>query len=918
MDSRGLLLLLWRRFTLRHWALAPGQSVLLVLILALGIAVYFSVRLANRAAGASFQHFTDLVAAESDWVIQAEAGDLREAVLPELARRLGSEPVTLLPVVESTATPPPSGGPETIGDRVTYRVLGIDLVGVQNLARDAAEDAQAQGWFDREAVEAPEAEAGESLFWKTLRDPTSVFISSELARRDGLTAGGILELVLNERVVALRVAGVIPEVPGQPAAPATLLVMDLPALQFWTGRTGLLSRVEFRVAKGADAGLRRAALRDRLEAWSREPWESPVDRDRDAAFAGAERWRVSSPSERREAGEVMTRAFRLNLTILSLLALLVGWYLIVQAMDGAVVRRRAEIGMLRSLGVEASTLRRAWLLESAVIGLLGGLLGALLGWAGAQVSVRVVGRTVNALYYATSVETATLSAGEWWGAIGLALASSLAAGWWPARVAARVPPVQLMARFAAASPVAWAVKHPWPGAALLVVGGVFACLGPVRFEGGVRFPAGGYLAALCWIVGAGLLGSRCLSAAARALRPLGARSALWRLGVSALVEPTGRHALATAGLVCAVAMTAGMVLLVGSFDRTMRGWIARTFQADLYLSSAGAQSASTDNRISPETWRRLAAHPGVAEFNPLRACEIRLMGASTILAGGDLAFMRRHVDLAWVEPPTDQAAFFDRAAADPATQGRGSEAEPVPVLVLASESFAERFQLRREARLELPTPAGPRLVEIAGVFADYGNERGSLVVEGRQYAAWFGTDHIASLIVKLKDPAAAERVRSEWLGEYPGLQILTNAHLRAEILRIFRQTFAITYALEAIGVVVAVIGLGMTLASVLIERRGDWTTLRALGMRRDELARVAAIEGLVVAAVGLAVGLLVSGALGWLLIRVINKQTFGWTLQFAVPVGALALLAALVLLGAGTVSYALGRWGARLPADREE
>ncbi len=932
MSRSAILLLLWRRFTLRHWRESPGQTGLLVLILALGVAVYFSIRLANRAATASFQHFTDLVSAESDWLIQARAGDLPESVLGELRSRLGPSPVHIVPVVESTATEPPRAGAETIGSRATYRLLGIDLIGIQNIGREdaaatGAAGARSPGWFAGNEEETPtaegEREAGGAVpsagpsdgrVWQILRDPQSVFLSAALARRQDLRPGSVLPLVINERIVPLTVVGVIPPRTGQPEAPASLLVMDLPALQRATGRTGWLSRVEFRVAAGPEVEMRRAALRSQLEEWSRlappgAP-DSPVGQPtagEDAAATG--RWQVLAPSDRRATGAVMTRAFRLNLTILSLLALLVGLYLVVQALDGAVVRRRAEIGILRSLGVDTASLRDAWLLEAAALGTLGGVLGAALGWAGAQLSVQLVGRTVNALYYATSAESAALTVGELAGALGLAIGASLLAGWWPARTAATTPPAQLLTRHAAAAPAAWALQHPGLGLGLVALGWICAQLPPLRFAGGIRFPAGGYAAALCWIVGAGILGGRILAITARVVRPLGRHAVAWRLAASQLTTPSGRHVLATAGLICAVAMTAGMIILVGSFDRTMRGWIERTFQADLYVSSAGAQSASTDNRLSPATWQALATDPAVAEANVLQACEATLPGGTTVLAAGDFGFMQRHLQLAWVQPPRDAGDFWTRAG-DPAGEG--------PTPALASESFSERFRLGRGDVLSLPTPSGPQTLRLEGVFADYGNERGSLLVDRRHFTRWFQTDLAASVIVKLRNPAQAEELRARWLSAHPGLQVFTNHYLRTEILRIFRQTFAITYALEVIGLAVAVLGLALTLASVLIERRADWTTLRSLGLRPGELAGMAAIEGLIVAGVGLGVGLAASAALGWLLIRVINKQTFGWTLEFAAPLVPLALLAMLVLTGATLVSYAVGRWGAHLPADREE
>lgn len=880
----ALLTLLLARFTLRHWRGAPRQSALLAVILALGIAVYFAIRLANRAAVASFQNFTELITGENDWIVSAPAGSLPEPVLREMRDALGSLPVAILPVLETTATRPRQSTNETLGSRATFTLVGVDLVGVQNAAAGQVRD---RSWFGQQlaSTNLPDAAALAAQFWNTVRDPRAVFVTEALARRDGLRPGGSLILLVNEQAVTLRIAGLLPAVPEQPAPPETLLVMDLPALQALSGRTGRIDRVEFRVEPGPRAPADREKTREVLAA------------------LGGDRWQVVSPGDRREAGAVMTRAFRLNLTILSLIALLVGLYLVFQALDGAVVRRREEIGVLRSLGVTEGTLRRAWLVEAGVLGLVGGLAGALLGWAGAQVAVRFVGRTVNALYYATSADSARLGPGELLGALGLALGASLVAGWWPARAAAATPPAQILVRHAPQARRRTRASHPATGLALLAAAVLLAQLPPLNFGAGFRLPAAGYLSALLGVLGGGVVTGSMLGIGARGLGALGRRHPLVRLALSHLREPSGRHRLAAAGLLCAVAMTAGMAILVASFDTTMRGWIERTFQADLYLSSDGAQSASTQNRISVATWRAVVAHPGVADANVIQAIDVAFAGSRTMLVGAELPFARRHAALAWRDAPLDDAVF------DPARNA---------ALALVSEAFLERYRRGRGDRVTLPTPSGPQELTIAGVFSDYGNERGSIVVERRQFARWFGDELASSLILVTRPGVDPESLRSELLDRHPGLQVLTNAHLRREVLRIFRQTFAITHALEIIGVAVAVAGLGMTLASVLLERRGELTTLRALGLRHPEIARATALEGGLLALAGSGGGLLLSLGLGWLLIYVINRQTFGWTLQFAVPWPSLAGLLALVLATGTAVSYAVGRWGAALPADREE
>ena len=876
---------MWRQFTWRHWRLAPLESGTLVLILAFGIAVYFAVRLANRAAVANFQNFTDLLTAEADGMIMAPAGALSEDFLRELRTLSAAEPVHLIPVLETTATPPRSSEVEAIGTRETYQLVGVDLVALQNLA---AQRHVTRPWFQQTnaatGAPAPATPTGDP-FWQTFRNPRSAYISEFLARRHGLQPGQSLPLLINDRVVELHIAGLIPAPPDQPQPPANLIVLDLPALQQLTDRPGRLDRIEFVLDPGPDRRARWLELRDRLER------------------AAKGRWRVTTPADRRAAGEQMTAAFRLNLTILSLLALVVGLYLVFQALDGAVMRRREEIAILRSLGVRSAEIQAAWLREAAAFGLLGGILGLALGWLGAQGAVRSIGRTVNALYYATSAQAASLNWTEALVALVLAIATSLLAGWLPARTAAATPPAQVLVRAGTtfAGPV-WLRRPAW-GGALVLLGLVLTPLPAWHLPGGARVSWAAYLTAVFWLAGAGIIAGWVLQKMAQLARPLGAFRPSWRLALAQLAAPSGRHRLALAGLVAAVAMTAGMAILVSSFDTTMRGWIGRTFQADLYLSSDGAQSASTQNRIRPEVWQAIARHPAVAFANAVQVAEINLPAGSTLLAGGDLRWFRDRTQPAWLSRPADAAIY------DPARNAG---------LCLVSEAFTARFQMAVGDAFELPTPTGPRHLKIAGVFADYGNERGSITIERAHFARWFGDEQASSLILSLRPGQDPESLRGELRAAHPGLAVYTNAYLRREALRIFRQTFAITYALELIGIVVAVAGLGFTMLSLLLERRAELTTLRALGCTHREIAATTAWESIFTALAGVATGLVLSLALGWLLIARVNRQTFGWTLETDHPWLQLIALALLVIGAAAAVGWSVGRKGARLPAEQEE
>lgn len=872
-----MLPLLLRRLGLRHARLAPGQTALLVLILALGVAVFTAVRLANRAAVASFTHFTETLTGRSDFIIQAPAGTLPESVLPELRTALAELAVQIHPVVESTAAEPAPDDAPRFG-RLTFTLLGVDLVAVANLA---SQQNASEPFF-----RARDDTAQKTGFFDLFGEEPLAWLSPAFAEK--LPAH--LELIVNDRPVRLRVAGPIPQAPEAPSAPAHLIVLDLPLLQSLLGRVGRLDRVEFVLEPGPALEARRARLAETLASLGAETDSPP-------------RWLVTTPGARRETAETMTAAFRLNLTVLSLIALLVGLYLVFQALDGAVVRRRSEIAVLRSLGVDASTIRRAWLAEAALLGLLGSALGLLLGWGGAQFAVRAVGQTVNALYFSTSVQAARLTIPESLVSLAAGVLASVLAGWVPARVAAETPPAQVLVRSAPGA-VGGRWLRSWPLAlGAILLGIALSRLPPLDLGGGTRFPLAGHLAAFCGILGGGVLAAIALPSLGAALRPLASRSATWRVSLGHVARPTGRHRLAAAALVCAIGMAAGMAILVASFERSVRAWVHSALRSDLYLSSSGAQSAGSDNKIAPGTWRAIAAHPAVAHAATFSAYPLVLEGKPTVLGGGDLAHQSSRGGFLWVGPPPPPEAL------DPARNAG---------LALASESFSERFRIRAGDTVSVPTPAGARKLRVAALFADYGNERGTLLVDRVHSARWFGDDHAGSLALDLKPGLSPEAVRAELAAAHPGLSILANSTLRSEVLRIFRQTFSITYALEFIGLAVAVGGLALSLASVLLDRREELTTLRALGFRRAEIASATALEGGALALCATAAGIALSFALGWLLIHVINKQSFGWTLAFAVPVSQLAALAGLVVGTGFFVSYFVGRWATSLPADREE
>lgn len=877
-SSSAVLGILITRFTLRHWVRSWKETLALVLLLAIGVGAYLSIRMANRASIASFQGFAETLTGETDGILQSAAGQLDLDDLRQLRERRGSQPVLLLPVLEILAAfPSEETTPLLSGNWV--QLVGLDLIQIQNIPNFQQRENQL---LFQDSTEEPQGTVFESLALEN-----AVFVHPAWAREKGLEIGDTFPLLIQDREVVLEIFGFLPVDPRLPQPSESMMILDIGDLQRLAASEGQFSRIELL----AEPGRTKTEQQEQIAGWAQD--EAPAH------------WIFSSPAEQQRQGATMTRAFRLNLTILSLIALVVSLYLILQAMEAAVVRRRPEIATLRSLGIDQKTLLHAWLLESLLLGLMGSIGGILLGWFGAQFSVQAVGQTMNALYQATAVDAAQLS---WQDAgIGLVLGvgCGLLTGWIPAREASRTPPAQVLSRGYQDPGLPFLQRSDW-GGILIGAGILLSFLPPLELGGGTRFPLFGYVAALFWMVGGSLVLPLLIKIFASWLVTWARPFPAFFLAVSRLRNPTGRHKLAAAGLLIAIGMANGMSLLIGSFEFTMQNWIQHTLQADLYVTSKANQTASSEARISETTRKAIAERPEFAQVEYFSGYRITLQELPTLLGG--INFERALQG--------DRFRFLQEAG-DLQETPIGDSADLIPAIV--SESFKNRFQVKLGESVPLPFPeTGPREARILGIYADYGNERGAILIPEAELERGYGEKAVNSIAMDLNPGFQAEQVRLDLISQFPALQIQTNQSLRQEVLRIFRQTFSITYALKAIAVFVAIAGLALGLIGLLLEYRIDLTTLRALGMRKREMARVTAWEGFSLTFTALLGGLLLSFALGYLLIYVINRQSFGWTLGYAIPGWEMMLFGLAILLAGTLVSWMVGYWGAQLPADREE
>ena len=833
------------KFTLRHWLAAKWSYLLILLIVAVGVGSFNGIRQASRAATANFGLFNEAVSGRSDFLIQAPVGPIDSAQLFELGRSSHCVDLHFFPVIEGPLKQLADGAVQR-----QLRLVGLDLLSISNLPYSIEQEFSIGdkdgNWYD------------------LLGSEPRILVSKTFLETTGFKVGDKLQASVAGRILTLRIADVLS---GQGAeVPEDLVIADLPTAQAILARPGEVDRVE-------------VILNDREQAKDPKALKEMENRMREELPDGF----VLKPATERVAERAgMTRAFRLNLMILSLISMMVSAYLILQALDAAVVRRRGEIATLRSLGVSGRSIRITLLLEAALIGLIGSVLGIGLGMLLAAGAVHVLVDTVNALYFATSVESIQLRASDLWMGFGMGVVLSLLAGWLPARDAMLTPPAQILARGDWSPGFRW-LQSRWPGVSLILLG-LFALKLPAPvLESGSRVPVGGFVAAGCWIFGAALLSGEWMVRFNRWLLRFD-QGPVSHLAVSRVAEGSSRHRLAVAGLVVAIAMVTGVLQLVGSFQDTIERWFDVRFQADLYLSEQGSTGADSLNGIDPSVVSSLMERKIVDYADTQYVTYVNAPRGRTMLAGVDLELWQNWIDQIWQTSP--------------------GKLEPVegaePAFV--SEAFARRFDVLQGGVVTLETPAGIKEITPIGIYSDYGNEFGTATIDQSTWRQWVGTDRPLNTSLFLKPGVDVNAVRDALRLEFPGLDIRNARELREVVLTIFHQTFRVTFALNIIGTAVAIAGLALGMLAIFAESTSTWNTLSHLGFRSRSFALMAGLESASIALSSWMSGTVVGLALGWLLIYVINVQSFGWTLLWNLPFLEILLFG----LGLVTCGYLCG------------
>jgi putative ABC transport system permease protein len=677
-----------------------------------------------------------------------------------------------------------------------------------------------------------------------LENPDSIWVGASLGRKPGDT----VSLLINDQVREFTVRGVYPDSHGSECA----IVMDLAAAQRALNRFGRVDRVLLKTP----------------EVPGLEQWQQRVSA---VLPAGVE---VRSQGTGTNENRRMLAAFRWNLRLLSYIALIVGAFLIYNTISVSVVRRRPETGIVRALGASRRAVLVAFLGEAAFFGLAGAALGLPMGRAMASGAVKLMAATVESLYVSSRPGSIELSA---WSAllafaigVGVAIVSALS----PAREASLVSPVEAMAR---GRREYTARVHKSRDLWVALILGMLAAAA-TRVPAIEGKPVFGYLAAVLLVVASALaipaFTDAFISRFSRWLgKILGVEALLAALSLSASLR---RTSVLVGALSTAIAMMTSVGIMVGSFRETVLLWMNDRLPADLYLRPAGAPAPDRHPTVSLELADKISKLPGIAGVDRLRAYEISYDGMPATLSSVDLSALRSdHQSNFFSGRPTEQVL----------SKIRNADA------VVVSEPFTYKHHVRDGDSITLALGTARPSFRIVDVYYDYGSERGSILMDRQTMLRYLPDPAPSNLAIYVAPHASAETVREEITEASAGYRVLlfSNRDLRTEAIRIFDRTFAITYALEAVAVMVAVMGIAGALLALVIDRRREIGLLRFLGAAAGQVRKQILVEagllGLLANFAGLALGL----ALSLILIYVINKQSFGWTIRFHWPVAVLLL-----------------------------
>ncbi len=802
-------------------------TLLSVIGVALGIGLFIGVKVASDRAISSFESDIKGLNSGANYEISDTSGiDFSDRIYPVVA----AAEINSFPVLKAAAYLP--GLKDTIDINGIYAVKSIRRLRGANA-----------GPHDMES------------FYKTLN---GILVTNDFAVRHAIKKDATLRAYVYDREFQLKIAGII----DGSFLPSNAALMDLGNFQEYFGRVGFLSRIDLSTDDKTAAGIQ-----------EKLPLSLSIEKKKLLL----------------ENQKSMLASFRYNLQFVSLIAILVGVFLLYNTIFISVIKRRTEIGILRALGADKKTVVMLFVLHGTLLGVVGSLFGLLLGQCAAYFSVIAVTKTISSMYSAISITDYFIGKDDVVSALVLGFCISLAASLVPSFEASRIRPNES----AKAGTFEAGYKRrrklfPLAGVILIIMGLAGACIDYRAMP--FSFPFLAYLGILLILLGftlcAPLYFSTILNMFKKPAAIFGATAALaW----GDMRGSTYRFSVALMSVAISTSLIIALFILIFSFRNSLKLWISQNIAADIYIKPISCASNFCFFPLSDDISSIVKSFPEVKGIDRFRTLHLDFHGRQIVAGFGDLAAQMLYA---------------------PRYKDRDTEKRDEELLhgrqVSISNYLSIRYRLKPGDSIELRTPYGIRSFKIYSTFSSYSTTSGFIYLDRKWLKKYWGLDDATQIAVYLNSGADidnfAAKLRDALSRRY-SVEVMNNRELREKVLAIFNKSFAITYAIELISIIVSLIGVVNTLLALVLERKRELSIIRYLGGTWKQIESMLVLSAGVVGISGIAMGALIGPIMSSIFIRVINKISFGWEIHFSIP--ALYLTAVILMLFLSTLAAGL-------------
>lgn len=831
--SRWLLLGEWRAHIL--------QVIVAVAAIATGIALGYSIHLINTAAFNEFSAVSKNLSGQSDLQVHGRSAFFDESLYPMLAKYEGvalANPVLELDVVM----------PNKLQNRNDHKlkIVGLDMFRATRISPDSlgvpAEGKRLDGLAD-----------------------DAIFLSPAAMEWLQVEQDDVLSLNAGLQTITLRVAGgLVRARSGQRIA-----IMDIGAAQWRFQQLGLLSRIELKLKHGVNHAAFKAELTKQL----------------------GDQYFVTEVTDQETRIANMSRAYRVNLNMLALVALFTGAFLVFSTQALSVIRRRQQFAMLRVLGFTRRQLLRQIVLEGALLGMIGSLLGLGLGYAIAAMAIQFLGGDLGSNFFPgikPSIDFNPLAALTFFLiGLGVTVLGSMA----PAFEAVRAKPA-LALRSGSEDAALSKLSTPWFAMFCLMLAILFTQLPPV-FE----LPIFGYFAIALLLIGGIALMPRFAARIFTGLQNVrGVQAgAMVTLVLARLANAPNQAAIALGGILASFSLMVAMAIMVTSFRGSVDGWLTHVLPADLYVRTV---SVGDQGGFQLSEQKAMAELSGFERVDFFRTQQLRLDSGRP-----EIMLIARPIDS--IDPRNTLPMVDDAMAPTVLPEG----ATPIWV----SEAMVDLYGYRPGEKVSLPIgkAAGAVFNEfvVAGVWRDYGRQFGAVQMQLADYQRLTGDTSVNNLAVWLGSGVTLDAAMAN-LRQLPfgaALEISKSRDMRALSLEIFDRSFAVTYLLEIVAVVIGLLGVAASFSAQTLARAKEFGMLRHIGVMRRQILFMLAAEGGLLTALGIVLGFVLGWAISLILVFIVNPQSFHWTMQLHLPWGWLTMVAVIMLASAAMTALIAGR-----------